>query len=527
MQCSPVIDFAVGCVLEQRPPVHETAVESSFNVGNAGNVAITNQPVAGMTILHLSVDRSADRPLHSQIYEGLRQAILDGLLRTGQRLPATRTLALELGVSRLPVLTAYEHLLHEGYLIGRVGAGTFVNSALPDDLLQSSASPAASLRPWTNGAHHRPSRGRPEAELNPFRASFPALDQFPHTAWASMVSRHAHAMTHAQMAYGDPSGLYSLRLAIAEHLRTARAVRCEADQVFVVSGSQAALRLATAVLLKRGDRVAIEEPGYPLARAALAAGGAEPVLVPVDEEGMSVASLPGRSGRMRAIYVTPSHQYPLGSAMTAARRLALLDWAARRGTWVFEDDYDSEYRYVSRPLGALQGMDAHQCVVYIGTFSNVLFPALRVGYLVVPPSLWQRFADAREAFDLRSPTLYQLALAEFLREGHYARHIRRMRGVYLKRRDALLTGLARHCGERLTVHNADGGLHVAVLLAEGLDDAEIVRRMAGRGLTATPLSTCYAGTPRRNGLLLGFGGSTERRLFQATRVLGEVLRESA
>jgi GntR family transcriptional regulator/MocR family aminotransferase len=353
--------------------------------------------------------------------------------------------------------------------------------------------------------------------------SLPALDQFPHAAWGRLVARHVHALAHAEMAYGDPAGLVPLRLAIAEHLRTARAVRCEADQILIVSGSQAALRLAAAVLLGRGDRIAVEEPGSPLARAALGAGGAEVVPVPVDQEGMRVASLRRRDRRMRAAYVTPSHQYPLGTSMTPARRFALLDWAVCRGVWLLEDDYDSEYRYVSRPLGALQGMDAHDRVVYIGTFSKVLFPAVRVGYLVVPPSLWQRFVDAREAFDLFSPTLYQLALAEFLREGHFARHLRRMRGVYLARRDPLLTGLARHCRDRLTVHNADAGLHVAVLLAGGLDDRDVARRMAGRGLTARALSTCYAGPARRSGLLLGFGGSTERRLLEATRVLAEVL----
>jgi GntR family transcriptional regulator/MocR family aminotransferase len=328
------------------------------------------------------------------------------------------------------------------------------------------------------------------------------------------------------MAYGDPAGLAPLRVALADHLRTARAVRCEPEQILIASGSQAALRLAATVLLAGGDRVAVEEPGYPLARAALCAGGAEPVLVPVDEEGMSVTSLRALGGRVRVAYVTPSHQYPLGASLSAARRFALLDWAASREAWVLEDDYDSEYRYVSRPLGALQGMDAHQRVIYIGTFSKVLFPAVRVGYLVVPPSLWQRFVEARTALDLLSPTLYQLVLTQFLAEGHFARHIRRMRGVYLKRRDALLSGLARHCGDRLTVYNTDAGLHVAVLLPAGLDDVDVVRRMAARGLTATALSTCYAGTARRSGLLLGFGGSTERRLLEATRVLGEVLREA-
>jgi GntR family transcriptional regulator / MocR family aminotransferase len=481
-----------------------------------------------MTTWPLAVDRSSGIPLHRQIYQGIRGAILDGLLRPGQRAPSTRSLALELAVSRLPVLTAYDQLLHEGYLEGRVGSGTFVSAALPDDLLRTRPAPDAAARPvGARQVARAAPRTREEWGLGPFRVSLPALDQFPHAAWARLVARHAHALTHEQMAYGDPAGLMPVRVAIADHLRLARGVRCEAEQVLIVSGSQAALRLATTVLLARGDRVAVEEPGYPGARSALAAGGSELVPVPVDEEGMSVAALRVCGRRVRAAYVTPSHQYPLGTSMTAARRLALLDWAFHREAWVLEDDYDSEYRYVSRPLGALQGMDAHERVVYLGTFSKVLFPAVRVGYLVVPPSLWQRFVDARLAFDLFPPTLYQLALAEFLREGHFTRHLRHMRGVYLTRRDALLTGLARHCGDRLTVHNADAGLHVAVELSAGVDDTDVVQRMAGRGLTATALSTCYAGTSRRSGLLLGFGGSTERRLLEATRSLAEVLRDSA
>lgn len=479
-----------------------------------------------MTTVHLPIDRSSGVPIHRQIYEGFRRAILDGLLRPGQRVPSTRALALDLTVSRLPVLTAYDHLLHEGYLDGRIGSGTFVSSAIPDDLLRSPEAPATIRPGLTRRVPAPPSPASHEGGLGPFRMSLPALDRFPQAAWDRLVARHTRALTPEQMAYGDPAGLVPLRAAIAEHLRAARAVRCEAEQVLIVSGSQAALRLATAVLLSRGDRVAVEEPGYPGARAALGAGGTELVSVPVDEEGMNVESLRRRGRRVRAAYVTPSHQYPLGTSMTAARRFALLDWAFRRDAWVLEDDYDSEYRYVSRPLGALQGMDAHQRVIYMGSFSKVLFPAVRVGYLVVPPPLWQRFVDAREAFDLFPPSLYQLVLAEFLREGHFARHLRRMRGVYLERRDALLAGLAQHCGNRLAVLNADAGLHVAVLLASGLDDGDVVQRMAARGLTATALSTCYAGTVRRNGLLLGFGGSTPRRLFEATRVLGEVLTPS-
>jgi GntR family transcriptional regulator/MocR family aminotransferase len=294
--------------------------------------------------------------------------------------------------------------------------------------------------------------------------------------------------------------------------------------VLVVPGSQAALRLCASVLLGRGDLVAMEEPGYPGARAALGTSGAGLAPVPVDAQGLDVAALRALGPRVRAAYVTPSHQYPLGVSMSAARRLALLEWAGERDAWVIEDDYDSEYRYVSRPLGALQGMDAAARVVYIGTFSKVLFPAIRLGYLVVPPALWDAFVAAREALDLFSPTLYQLVLADFLGEGHFARHVRRMRAVYLRRREALLDGLARHCDGVLAVHNADAGLHVATLLPDGVDDVEVVRRMTERGLTATALSTCYAGDARRSGLLLGFGGSDERALEAATRTLGEVLR---
>ncbi len=477
----------------------------------------------------LPVDRTAGAPLHRQIYDGLRRAILDGMLRAGQRVPSTRALAAELEVSRFPVLTAYEQLLHEGYLEGRVGSGTFVRAAPPEDALRPApgrAAPAGRAAP--PGPRAGPPPPRPDdavhGGLGPFRVSLPALDRFPRALWARLVARHAHRLAPAHMAYGDPAGLGPLREAIAEHLRAARAVRCEAGQVLVVPGSQAALRLCAAVLLGRGDLVAAEEPGYPGARAALCATGAGLAPVAVDAEGLDVAALRALGPRVRAACVTPSHQYPLGVSMSAARRLALLEWAGEQDAWLIEDDYDSEYRYVSRPLGALQGMDAAGRVVYVGTFSKVLFPAIRLGYLVVPPALWDAFVAAREALDLFSPTLYQLVLADFLGGGHFARHLRRTRGVYLRRRQALLDGLARHCGGVLAVHNADAGLHVATLLPDGVDDVEVVRRMAERGLTATALSTCYAGEARRSGLLLGFGGSDERTLAEAARVLGEVLR---
>jgi GntR family transcriptional regulator / MocR family aminotransferase len=480
-------------------------------------------------LTHLPIDRAASVPLHQQVFEGFRRAILTGMLRGGQRVPSTRVLARELGMSRLPVLTAYEQLLHEGYFEARTGSGTYVAATPPETHLRAKPRPeraVAKSDPRARKSAERVLPGRDEGGIRPFRAMLPALDEFPQFQWARIVARHAHKLTPTDLAYGDPAGLGPMRVAIASHLRTARAVNCEARHVLVTSGSQAGLRISAAVLLARGDRVAMEEPGYPGAHAAFTAAGAEIVPIPVNEEGIDVAALSAIRQRIRAVYVTPSHQYPLGMPMSATRRVALLDWAAKHDAWILEDDYDSEYRYVSPPLGALQGLDTRERVVYIGTFSKVLYPALRTGYLVVPSELWAAFLDARDAFDICSPTLYQLALTEFLNEGHFARHLRRMRGVYQRRRQALLDGLAQHCGDLLTVTNADAGLHLTTFLNASGDDRAVIQRMRERGLTATPLSTCYITKRRRQGLLLGFGSSDERALSAATRVLANALEDA-
>lgn len=486
-----------------------------------------------MSALHLPFDRSLGVPIFRQIYDGLRRAILDGRLRPGQRIPSTRSLAADLGVSRLPVLSAYEQLLHEGYLEGRTGSGTFVARNIPDHLLRSLTirrltplpQPTAGIR--ERAVPNQPSPTSWSLPVVPFQVGLPALDLFPHAAWANVVARQVRAETPDQLAYGNPAGLRSLRVAVAEHLRTARAVRCVADQILIVPGSQAALRLAATTLLDPNDRVAIEEPGYFGAHHAFRAVGAQLVPVLVDAEGLDVATLQRRGANIRAVYVTPSHQFPLGMTMSARRRFALLDWAAHHDAWILEDDYDSEFRYISRPVGALQGMDAQDRVIYIGTFSKALFPAVRVGYVVVPPSLWTRFLQSRFAFDIFTPTLYQRSLADFLETGHFARHIRRMRSAYLERRDALLRGLDRHCGDLVQVHNSDAGLHVTALLHDGADDQDVAARLGRRGLATISLSNSYVGPKPRQGLLLGFGCATPQRLFAATRTLGEVLRERA
>ncbi len=468
-------------------------------------------------------DRASATPYYRQIYDGYRMAILTGLLRRGERLPSTRALAAELGISRLPAVYAFEQLLHEGYIEGRAGSGTYVKDSIPDELANATAgaaqsSPAASQKTRAQLLSERP-------RLAPLRVSLPALDRFPVRLWSKLVSKHARQFTIEQMAYGDPAGYLPLREAVADYLRTARAVRCEADQVLIVSGSQMALQITALSLLGSGSTVCIEEPGYPGAHAALACGGARIVPVPVDDEGIDVDALAAKGRKVRAVYVTPSHQYPLGVSMTASRRMALLDWARRTGAWIVEDDYDSEYRYASRPLGALQGIDASR-VIYIGTFSKVLFPSLRLGYVVVPHSLIDDFTRHRESIDLFSPVLEQAVLAEFLRDGHFGRHLRRMRALYEKRRDALVRGLREHAAE-LVPHNSDAGLHVTTFLPQGIDDRVIVREAARRGIEATALSTCYVGEHPRSGLVLGFGGASERRIITACKTLGEVLhRES-
>jgi GntR family transcriptional regulator/MocR family aminotransferase len=474
---------------------------------------------------HLPIDRSSGTPLYHQIADALRRAILDGLIRPGQRVPSTRDLAEQLEVSRLPVLTAYEQLLHEGYLRGRSGSGTFVSEALPDDLLRPTPRERG-MRPHREARHDDP-RARFEGGLGPFRMNLPGLDHFPQAVWSRIVARHAHRMTPTMMAYGDPAGLPALRSAIAEYLRTARAVRCRGQDVIVLSGSQAALRVCAGVLFSRGDAVAVEDPGYPGAHGAFRADGADIVPIPVDEEGLDVAALARARKRIRAVYITPSHQYPLGMSMSVARRLALIEWAERRGAWIIEDDYDSEYRYVSRPLAALQGMSPSARVVYIGTFSKVLFPSIRLGYVVAPRPIQDALVRARDALDVFSPTLYQLALADFIREGHFTRHLRKMRIIYHSRRDAMLEGLERHCSGLLEVRNADAGLHLAAVLANGLRDADVIRAMAERELRGFPLSPTYLGSRAKQGLLLGFGGSDESQIATATKTLGKVLQASA
>jgi GntR family transcriptional regulator / MocR family aminotransferase len=480
----------------------------------------------------IGVDRKAAKPLHQQIYDAYRAMIVDHTLPAGEQIPSTRTLASELKISRIPVLTAYAQLLAEGYFETRVGAGTFVCSTLPDQpaLLVRDAEQSTPTRPAPRRLADRAFRLPPYEYvpwlrgLGPFNLGQAAYSQFPFQIWSSLVMRHCRNVHASDLHYPGPLGLQPLREAISSYLRTARAVRCDPHQVMIVSGSQQALEICARVLLENRDAAWVEEPGYWLTHHVLWLAGCRLVPVRVDSEGLDVAAGIKLCPNARAVFVAPSHQYPLGATMSASRRLQLLHWAEQTGAWVIEDDYDSEYRYGSMPIASLQGLDRHSRVIYMGTFSKTLFPSLRLGYVVVPPDLVGRFAAIRHAMDLGSPHLYQAVLTDFINEGHYARHIRRMRLLYNERRSALVNSLQREFGDALMKHGSEAGMHLTVTLTGDFDDVEIATHAACEKLWLTPLSRCYLRKRgRQNGFILGFAGTPASDLPRAVRQLKAVL----
>jgi GntR family transcriptional regulator/MocR family aminotransferase len=352
-----------------------------------------------------------------------------------------------------------------------------------------------------------------------FRVSLPALEHFPTGIWAKLVNRHVRKQTRQSMAYGDAMGTLPFREAIAEYLGAVRAVRCEPSQILVTSGSQQGIQISGQVLLDANERVWIEEPGYPGARQALLTAGAQLTPIPVDHEGLNVAEGIRRAPNARAAYITPSHQYPLGVTMNATRRMQLLHWAARSGAWIIEDDYDSEFRFGGRPIPSLQGLDVGGRVIYVGTFSKVMFPALRLGYVVVPKDVVGAFSTVRDANDQFSSTLYQAVMTDFIREGHFARHIRRMRMLYMQRRTALVEAIHKLMGDKLEVIGAEAGMHLVALLPPGVSDVAISKKAGKMGLSVMPLSSCYAKPPVRRGLILGYGGTDAVQIHAGIRKL--------
>ena len=472
--------------------------------------------------------RPAGQPAQRWVYEGVRSAILEGRLRAGMRLPASRDLARQHGLARGTVVAAFAQLQAEGYVRSTVGSGTFVGEVPPDALLGFMRPPPAAsgrgARPIRVSRFGRRVSAFPVLEprkTRAFRADLPALELFPATLWAQLTGRVLRRASTRLFLGCEPLGHWPLRDAVAAHLRSARGARCEPEQIAIVSGVQEALDLAARLLVDPGDRVCLEDPGYGGAARAFSAVGARLVPVPVDGEGLVVDRR--RLGGARLVYTTPAHQYPLGVTMSVARRLALLRWARGSGAVLFEDDYDGEYRYQGRTIPALQGLEADAPVLLAGSFGKVLFPALRLGYLVLPEALVERVAALRSATVRHPPVLDQAVLAAFIEEGHLARHVRRMREVYAERRAALYEAAERLLGERLVLSPVEAGLQTTGFLGPGLRAEPVVRAAGEQEVEVTALGGEWRGRYRREGLQLGFAAVPPEEIRRGVEVLARVL----
>jgi GntR family transcriptional regulator/MocR family aminotransferase len=472
--------------------------------------------------------------MHLQIYRHLRAMVLTGTLPSGSRLPSTRSLAEDLGVSRTTVLAAYDQLLSEGYIEGQVGSGTRIARHLPDDLLQTPARrrplpiPQPALIDDKNEGDH-PSIFGPEFRLPTrgwkacFRLALPALDLVPFKIWARLVTKHVHGTARELIDYHDPLGLPRLRKAVAAHIATSRGIACTPDQIIICAGAQAAIDLVARSLLKPGERALVEDPCHLGFAGAVHAAGAIRVPRPVDEAGMLVPQ-PGKFKAARLVFVTPSNQFPLAVTMSLARRLELLDWAQKEKAWIVEDDYDSEFRFDGRPVPALLSLDQQGRVIYVGSFSKSLFPGLRLGFLVLPYGLVDHFVARRRFIDFHPPMLLQAALADFIEEGHFARHLRRMRKTYGERASALAHHLERNARGLIRLRKPEAGLHAVAWLPPRADDQTVARLAAQKGVEVRALSV-YGRRKQEAGLVLGFGTVTPEEIAKgATALTGVVAK---
>jgi GntR family transcriptional regulator/MocR family aminotransferase len=433
------------------------------------------------TLAGLALDGASPMPFYRQIYSRIAGAVLDGRLAPGARLPSARSLAAQLSIARGTVETAYQLLAGEGYIVARGAAGTLVAPGLDRKLLKAGTA-----------ADSRRAAVAPAAAVAPlrapalFRLGLPALDAFPHKIWARLLARQARALGPVDLAYQSPAGHESLRIEVARYLAVARGVTCAPEQVFITGGFQGALGLIIRCVLQPGDTAWVEDPGYDNARSALRLAGARLVGVPVDRDGADVAWAAEKAPPARIAVVTPTHQSPLTVTLSLPRRMALLAWAAASQAWIIEDDYDSEYRYLGKPLPALKSLDRHDRVLFVGSFSKVLSPGLRVGYLVVPPGLVDRCAAIADLMQPPPAALIQATIAAFLEQGYLGRHIRRMRQLYAERRAALVEALRDHVGPTLGIELQPGGMHLVARLPRGTDDVALVAELVRQASALRP-----------------------------------------
>ena len=468
-------------------------------------------------------------PAYRWMYASLREEILAGRLRSGAKLPATRDLARQYRLSRGTIVSAFEQLKSEGYLRGAIGSGTYVSNILPDALLQVTGAPNPRLSTQGKKKFSVSNYGKrvklfPSFEIRPsraFRPNVPALDLFPTTLWAQITARRLRRASMQLLLACDPMGYGPLRDAVASYLSTSRGVKCRPEQIAIVSGVQEALDLTARLFLNPGDRVSMENPGYVGARMAFEAVGAKVSAVHLDDQGMKVRDRSLRGSRL--VYITPGHQFPLGITMSLSRRLELLEWARKSGALIFEDDYDSEYRYSGPPIPAMQGFDRNGLVIFAGSFSKVLFPSLRLGYLVIPPHLMTLFAATISLTVRHAPLAEQAVLCDFITEGHFARHLRRMREVYAERLSVLLEVARERLAGLLEISKIEAGLQTVGWLREGMDGESATRAAAARDVEVFPLSRYAQGSVAREGLQLGFAAVDAREIRRGVQGLATAL----
>lgn len=472
--------------------------------------------------------RGNDTPLFRQLYLQLRSAILSRRLRPRTKLPSTRELASQLGVSRSAVVAAYEQLLAEGYTSGRHGSGTYISSDLPEPIKgnpQRRKKPAAAI---ASNVTQMQSFGdfvdvTVQSDDRPFNLGRTLVDARTVELWRKLSARTFRSLAPSNFGYSDPRGTIELRKTICDYLQAARAVRCDPEQIVVTAGTQQAVDIVIRVLPSLDKEVWVEDPGYPLTRQALLAAGATVRPIPVDAQGIDVGRGVRLAPNARAVFVTPSHQFPTGVVLSMARRLALLAWARERGAWVVEDDYASEFRYGGRPLASLQGLDEGERVIYIGTLNKALFPGLRIGYAVVPRALLRSFVAARYLMDRQPSTLSQAVVAAFMEEGHFAAHIRRMRLLYRDQRDELVAALKSRLGANLTVNAPDQGMHLVAFTRRGLSDVTIERAGREHGVVVRAMSRLYVAAAPRSALVLGFSGHPRQTIIPAVERLARAI----
>ncbi|EPL6454904.1 PLP-dependent aminotransferase family protein [Providencia rettgeri] len=473
--------------------------------------------------------------IKENVYHTIRNAILDGRIASGVKLPSSRALAEMMSISRNSVIAGFDRLIDEGYLYSKKGSGTYVSANIPDELvrttspLQSVEQPeysALNLNPKVATLTRLWDQSRPKTQSHQmFNIGIGCVDQFPHELWGRLLGRVWRKSKQTIPYFNHPDGFTPLKKLLVDYVHSTRGVHCKEKQIIIVNGTQQAINLAAKVLLQQGDKVWLDDPGYDSARAILTAAGADISPIPSDHEGMDIAYGAKHHGNAKLVYTAPSHQFPLGTTLSLSRRLALLDWAQQNNAWIFEDDYNSEFRFLSKPIQALQGLDNHQRVIYAGTFSKMMYPGFRLGFLIVPEILSEAFTMMKYYSDSHCGYLEQASLAQFIQEGHYARHVRKIRKICHDRQNAFFNAVNLYLPHLFEVQMTDSGIHTVCWIKAGYDINLVLEQCRLLGFGAQPLSRYCINSTKQNAILFGYAAHTETDIVQNVMLLSEQINK--